>query len=66
MEARFTKWLDKKYSGGEGKQRTIPEDLGLASSKKRRAVTDRPLLAHAGAGRGGPSSLAQLQNAQDR
>ena len=62
MEARFTEWLDKKYRNltpeEKGKQRTIPEDLGLTSSKKRRAVTDRPLLADAGAGRGGPSSSA--------
>ena len=61
MEARFTEWLDKKYRNltpeEKGKQRTIPEDLGLANSKKRR-VTDRSLLADAGASRGGPSSSA--------
>ena len=42
----------------KGKQRAIPEDFGPATSKKRRAVTDRPLLADAGAGRGGPSPSA--------
>ena len=62
IHARFYEWLDEHHRHltpeEKGKQRAIPEDFGPTRSKKRRAVTDRPLLADAGAGKSGPSPSA--------
>ena len=64
IQARFDKWLqaDEHHRHltpeEKGKERAISEDFGPVSSKKRRVVTDRLLMADAGAGKGGPSSSA--------